>query len=65
MDGINKVVPISKHFRISLDLNEHEDLYRKLIDIAKKEMRSVNNQLIYWLYNNIDDYIGCEKGGKK
>lgn len=50
---------------IQIDLSNHEDLYRKLTEIAQKELRSVNNQLIYWLLQNIDNYMGFKKGEKQ
>lgn len=51
--------------KIEIDFSDAEDIYAKLKEIARKERRSIANQVLYWLENNIDDYIGLNNNWKK
>ena len=49
---------------IHLDLTDRPDLFELLRKIARKEERTVNSQLIYWLKNHARDYIGLDEEGE-
>lgn len=50
--------------KIEIDFTDARDILEKLTEIARKERRTPENQILYWLENNIDDYIGLNsKGG--
>lgn len=52
---------MDKSLTITLDFSDREDLYEKLVKISERELRSVDNQIIYWLIHHVDTFIGFEE----
>jgi hypothetical protein len=49
------------HTIVKIDFAGREDLLTKLKEVARREERSLQSQIIYWLRNHIGDYIGFDK----